>query len=204
MSEALSREALLEYVKKQKQKIKKLEHELSEEREKSDANAKISNIPDLSALQDEISGGISAFFGIIAPSAPTEAVAHKNDGPAAEHISNSTISKDEELAASAMRERKLKLIIKTKMKENDEKDKEIQQYQLLLANIKDDTDNSTQRNVSQQQNANIQNQMPSENHECIKEDSEAVRVREGNFGVVDKPDFIAPTTALLPTVIMNP
>ena len=47
MSEALSREALLEYVKKQKQKIKKLEHELSEEREKSDANAKISNIPDL-------------------------------------------------------------------------------------------------------------------------------------------------------------
>ena len=180
MSETLSREALLEYVKKQKQKIKKLEHDLSEEREKADANAKISNISDLSALQDEISGGISAFFGIIAPSAPIEAVANKNDGPAAEPISNSTISRDEELAASIMRERKLKLIIKTKMKENDEKDKEIQQYHLLLANIKENTESCT---VSQQHGTNFQKQMPSGSHECIKEDSEAVRGREGNFGV---------------------
>lgn len=128
MSEALSKETLLEYVKKAKQKIKKLEQDLVEEKEKSAAALKSSTISELSAFQDEISGGISAFFGIVNPTAPSETAAIKNDEPtASDEAAQSMLTfKDAEVASGLQREKKLKALIKTKMKENEEKDKEIQ------------------------------------------------------------------------------
>jgi hypothetical protein len=136
MSESLSKEALLEYVKKQKQKIKKLEQELSDEKEKAAAAApKFSAIPDLAALQDEISGGISSFFGITSPSATTETPTAQNNGDVTSEDSgkNFLATKDAELTSSLLREKKLKALIKVKIKEVDDKEKEVQQYKALLA-----------------------------------------------------------------------
>jgi hypothetical protein len=140
MSESLSKEALLEYVKKQKQKIKKLEQELTDEKEKAAAAPKFSAIPDLTALQDEISGGISSFFGITPPSATTETPADQNkaDVRSEDVIKNILATKDAELTSSLLREKKLKALIKVKIKEVDDKEKEILQFKALLAAEKDE------------------------------------------------------------------
>jgi predicted nucleic acid-binding Zn-ribbon protein len=140
MSESLSKEALLEYVKKQKQKIKKLEQELSDEKEKAAAAApKFSAIPDLAALQDEISGGISSFFGITSPSATTETPTAQNNGDVTSEDASKNIlaTKDAELTSSLLREKKLKALIKVKIKEVDDKEKEVQQCKALLAAERD-------------------------------------------------------------------
>ena len=135
MSETLSREALLEYVKKQKQKIKKLEQDLSTERDRTATNQFSSTIPDLSALQDEISGGISAFFGISAASPSVEPTATRNADAAesVESLRALLLVKDTELTANIQKEKKFKVLIKTKMKEIEEKEKEIKQFQEIIA-----------------------------------------------------------------------
>lgn len=136
MSESLSKEALLEYVKKQKQKIKKLEQELTDEKEKTAAAPKFSAIPDLAALQGEISGGISSFFGITSPAATTETPTAQSNGDE-DASRNIFATKDAELTSSLLREKKLKALIKVKIKEVDDKEKEVQQFKTLLAAEKD-------------------------------------------------------------------
>lgn len=150
MSESLSKEALLEYVKKQKQKIKKLEQDLSDEKEKSATTSKFSAIPDLSALQGEISGGFSSFFGITAPAATSEISMIKSGGePAYEDPSKNILAtKDAELASSLLREKKLKALIKVKIKEVEDRDKEVQQYKILLAAGSDDQKPDTTDSLS--------------------------------------------------------
>ena len=135
MSETLSREALLEYVKKQKQKIKKLEQDLSAERDRTAASQYSTTIPDLSALQDEISGGISAFFGISAATPSVEPTAARNTDAAesVESLKALLVVKDTELTANIQKEKKFKVMIKTKMKEIEEKEKEIKQFQEIIA-----------------------------------------------------------------------
>ena len=136
MAEALSKESLLEYVKKQKQKIKKLEQELIDERGKVAASPYPTAMPDLSALQDEISGGISAFFGITAAASTiTEPAAIKNGDGAmtVEALTTLLATKEAEAAANLQKEKKFKIIIKTKMKEIEEKDKEIKHFQDLIS-----------------------------------------------------------------------
>ena len=144
MSESLSKEALLEYVKKQKQKIKKLEQELNDEKEKTATAPKFSAIPDLAALQDEISGGISSFFGITSAAATTDAPAAQNTVDVTTEDASKTVlaTKDAELTSSLLREKKLKALIKVKIKEVDDKEKEVQQYKALLAAEKDDQKSS--------------------------------------------------------------
>lgn len=145
MSESLSKEALLEYVKKQKQKIKKLEQELTDEKEKTAAAPKFSAIPDLAALQGEISGGISSFFGITSPAATAETPTAQNNGDAAAEDASRNIlaTKDAELTSSLLREKKLKALIKVKIKEVDDKEKEVQQFKTLLAAEKDNRKTGT-------------------------------------------------------------
>ena len=135
MAESLSKEALLEYVKKQKQKIKKLEQDLSDEKGRAVTHQLSSTIPDLSALQEEISGGISAFFGISAASTSNEPTIVRNTDAAGsvQELAVLLAAKDAELTANIQKEKKFKVIIKTKMKEIEEKDKEIKHFQDILA-----------------------------------------------------------------------
>lgn len=135
MAESLSKEALLEYVKKQKQKIKKLEQDLSDEKGRAATHQLSSTIPDLSALQEEISGGISAFFGISAASTSNEPTIVRNTDAAGsvQELAVLLAAKDAELTANIQKEKKFKVIIKTKMKEIEEKDKEIKHFQDILA-----------------------------------------------------------------------
>lgn len=135
MAESLSKEALLEYVKKQKQKIKKLEQDLSDEKGRAVTHQLSSTIPDLSALQEEISGGISAFFGISAASTINEPTIVRNTDAAGsvQELAVLLAAKDAELTANIQKEKKFKVIIKTKMKEIEEKDKEIKHFQDILA-----------------------------------------------------------------------
>ena len=128
MSESLSKEALLEYVKKQKLKIKKLEQELIEGKEKSAADSISASIPDLSVRSGENSGGFSSLFWL--PSS-TDNSASRNlqQSASEENFINALKSKDAELISSNLREKKLKLLVKSKIKEIEEKDKILLQYE---------------------------------------------------------------------------
>lgn len=126
MSGSLSKEALLEYVKKQKLKIKKLEQELIEVKEKSVADSISVSNQELSARSGETSGGFSSLLWL--PSS-TDTSASKNlqQSASEENFINALKSKDAELISSNLRERKLKALLKSKIKEIEDRDKILQQ-----------------------------------------------------------------------------
>ena len=128
MSESLSKESLLEYVKKQKFKIKKLEQELIEAKEKSAADSISATNQDLQGRNGDNSGGFSSLFW--SPSA-TETSAGRNlqQSASEENFINALKSKDAELVSSSLRERKLKALVKSKIKEIEDKDKILLQYE---------------------------------------------------------------------------
>ena len=128
MSESLSKEALLEYVKKQKLKIKKLEHELIEVKEKSVADSISVSNQELSVRSGENSGAFSSLFWL--PSS-TDTSASKNlqQSASEENFINALKSKDAELISSNLRERKLKALLKSKIKEIEDRDKILQQHE---------------------------------------------------------------------------
>lgn len=121
------------------------------EKEKATALASASNIPDLYALQqgfqDEISGGFSSFFGIT--TSTTDGIAGTN-GTAVLIDSNSLTNeaskdllktRELDLNNSLQKEKKLKILLKSKMKEIEEKDKEIKQFQDILLEDKNKRSN---------------------------------------------------------------
>ena len=157
MSESLSKEALLEYVKKQKFKIKKLEQELIEAKEKSAADSISTTNQDLQVRSVDNSGGFSSLFW--SPLA-TETAAGRNlqQSASEENFINALKSKDAELVSSNLRERKLKALVKSKIKEIEDKDKILLQYENLRAD---------ENSVSTLQKVPLKNSQPSTESEAI-------------------------------------
>jgi hypothetical protein len=130
------------------------------EKEKATALASASNIPDLYALQqgfqDEISGGFSSFFGITTPT--TDGITGTNGATLLTDSNSLTIEASKELLKtrelelnnSLQKEKKLKILLKNKMKEIEEKDKEIKQFQdSLLGDKNKSNDGSNSGNDKQ-------------------------------------------------------
>lgn len=163
MSESLSKEALLEYVKKQKFKIKKLEQELIEAKEKSAADSISATNQDLQVRSGDNSGGFSSLFW--SPSA-TETSAGRNlqQSASEENFINALKSKDAELVSSNLRERKLKALVKSKIKEIEDKDKILLQYESHRAD---------ENSVSTSQKVPLKNSQPSTESEAAITQSQA-------------------------------
>ena len=157
MSESLSKEALLEYVKKQKLKIKKLEQELIEVKEKSVADSISVSNQELSVRSGENSGGFSSLFWLPS-SADTSASKNLQQSASEENFINALKSKDAELVSSNLRERKLKALVKSKIKEIEDKDKILLQYENLRAD---------ENSVSTLQKVPLKNSQPSTESEAI-------------------------------------
>lgn len=156
MSESLSKEALLEYVKKQKFKIKKLEQELIEAKEKSAADSISGTNPDLQVGTGDNSRGFSSLFW--SPSAAeTSAGRNLQQSASEENFINALKSKDAELVSSNLRERKLKALVKSKIKEIEDKDKILLQYE----NHRDENSVSTLQKVP------LKNSQPSTESEAV-------------------------------------
>jgi hypothetical protein len=162
MSESLSKEALLEYVKKQKFKIKKLEQELIEAKEKSAADSISATNQDLQVRSRDNSEGFSSFFW--SPSA-AETAAGRNlqQSASEENFINALKSKDAELVSSNLRERKLKALVKSKIKEIEDKDKILLQYENLQAD----------ESASTLQKGPLKNSQPSTASEVVITQSQA-------------------------------
>jgi hypothetical protein len=141
------------------------------EKEKATATtlASASNVPDLYALQqglqDEIAGGFSSFFGMT--TSTTDGIV--GNGAAVLTDSNTlTIeaskdllqTRELELNTSLQKEKKLKVLLRNKMKEIEEKDKEIKQFRENLVEDKSD-------NVNGLNSENDKSNLDSEKEELV-------------------------------------